>query len=377
MDEREENERGESRRALLLDRAERANIPMKTILATIFSVVVVYFAGLTLYRLRSLVLLLLVGGFVALVLNPAVDRLQRGPFKRRGVAVLIVAVATFISFGLLAFAFGYPLVNAFTHLANTLPRELTRAEHGQGWVGHAIARYHVAHWVETNASKLISLANGLSKPALALGKGAVSMLLLLVTMFAFVILLLIEAPKIRHFLLTTMEPARAARAQEISRKISQAALGYVRGNLIMSFIAGVVVFITLLLLHVPFAFLFALWVFLVDFLPQIGGALAGLPTVLFAFVHSTPAGVVTLIVFVVYTLVQNHVLNPLVMSKAMNLNPLVVFLAILIGAELGDWVAGSFGGLVGVLLAIPLAAALEVIVSEWWHATHPEPPTDN
>lgn len=365
----------ESRRARLFERAEQANVPIKTILVTIFAVVLVYFAGLLLYRLRSLLLLLLVGGFIALILNPAVDWLQRWRIPRRGFAVLVIALATFVAFGALAFAFGYPLVNALTHLANTLPTELRNAEHGKGWIGHLIARYHVTLWVQKNASKLVSLAHGLSKPALALGKGAISVVVLLITLAAFVILLLIEAPKIKGFLLTTMAPERAQRTQELSRKISRAALGYVRGNLIMSLIAGVIVFVTLTIVHVPFAFLFALWVLLVDFLPQIGGALAGFPTVIFAFIHSTPAGVVTLVVFVVYTLIQNHVLNPLVMSKAMNLNPLVVFIAILVGAELGDWIAGSFGGLVGVLLAIPLAAAAQVLIGEWWTTTHPSPPS--
>jgi len=142
----------------------------------------------------------------------------------------------------------------------------------------------------------------------------------------------------------------------------------------MSATAGVVVFITLWAVNVPFALLFALWVVLVDFLPQVGGALAGIPTVLFAFVQSTSAGVVTLIVFVVYTLVQNHAIYPIVMSRTIKLNPLLVFLAILIGAELGDWVGGSFGGLVGVILAIPLAAALHVIISQWWESSRPAAP---
>ena len=227
----------------------------------------------------------------------------------------------------------------------------------------------MTRWVDANSTKLVSFAKGLSKPALALGKGAVSMLVALVTLFAFVILLLLEGPKIRRAVLDLMSPERARHAEEIGSRIARASLGFVIGNLILSLIAGVVVFLTLWLTHVPFAMLFALWVVLVDFLPQVGGALAGIPTVLFAFVHSTPAGVVTLVVFVVYTLVQNHALYPIVMSRAIKLNPLLVFLSILIGAELGDWVGGSFGGLVGVILAIPLAAALHVIVTEWWESS--------
>jgi predicted PurR-regulated permease PerM len=362
----------DTRRARLIERANVNNVPLNTILVTIFVIVAVYFAGKLLYRLRDLILLLAVGGFIALILNPIVIRLQRWGIKRRGYAVLIVSFAAAIAFCLLAFAFGYPLVNGITHLANNLPAYVNNAEHGKGWIGHLISKYHVTRWVDANSAKLVSFARGLSKPALALGKGAISMLVALITLFAFVILLLLEGPKIRNIILISLSPARARRAEEIGALISKAAIGYVVGNLILSLSAGVVVYVTLLLTHVPFALLFALWVVLVDFLPQVGGALAGIPVVLFAFVQSTSAGIITLVVFVVYTLLQNHALYPVVMSRAIKLNPLLVFLSILIGAELGSWVGGSFGGLVGVILAIPLAAAIHVIVTQWWQSSRPE-----
>ena len=362
---------GDTRRARLVQRAARNNVPLNTILTTIAVIVAVYFAGKLLYRLRDLMMLLVVGGFIALILNPAVIRLQKIGVRRRGIAVLIVSVASAVVFLLLALAFGYPLVNGLTHLANNLPTYVNNAEHGKGWIGHLIARYHITTWVDANSAKIVSFARGLSKPALALGKGAISMLMTLLTLFIFVILLLLNGPKIRNIILISLAPERARRAEEIGALISRAALGYVVGNLVMSLAAGVVVFVTLWLTGVPFALLFALWVVLVDFLPQVGGALAGIPTVLFAFVQSTSAGVVTLIVFVVYTLVQNHVLYPIVMSRAIKLNALLVFLAILIGAQMGDWVGGTFGGLVGVILAIPMAAALHVIVSQWWESSRP------
>ncbi len=361
----------DTRRARLIQRAARNNVPLNTILTTIAVIVAVYFAGKLLYRLRDLMMLLVVGGFIALILNPAVIRLQKIGVRRRGIAVLIVSVASAVVFLLLALAFGYPLVNGLTHLANNLPTYVNNAEHGKGWIGHLIARYHITTWVDANSAKIVSFARGLSKPALALGKGAISMLMTLLTLFIVVILLLLNGPKIRNIILISLAPERARRAEEIGALISRAALGYVVGNLVMSLAAGVVVFVTLWLTGVPFALLFALWVVLVDFLPQVGGALAGIPTVLFAFVQSTSAGVVTLIVFVVYTLVQNHVLYPIVMSRAIKLNALLVFLAILIGAQMGDWVGGTFGGLVGVILAIPMAAALHVIVSQWWESSRP------
>src|ERR1019366_8558157 len=244
----------ETRRARLFERAQVNDVPLKTILVTIFAVVVVYFTGKLLYRLRELMLLLLVGGFIALILN----RLERGRLRRRGIAVLVVATGTFIVFCLLALAFGYPLVNAFTHFANNLPTYVKNAQHGKGWIGHLIEKYHVTKWVNQNSAKLVSFAKSLSKPALALGKGAISVLAALVTLFAFVILLLLEGPKIRNIILISLSPARAEYAQEMGSLISKAALGYVVGNSIMSLIAGVVVFITLWIMHVPFALLFAL-----------------------------------------------------------------------------------------------------------------------
>jgi predicted PurR-regulated permease PerM len=133
----------------------------------------------------------------------------------------------------------------------------------------------------------------------------------------------------------------------------------------------VVVFVTLLVMGVPFPFLWALWVALVDFLPMIGGALAGIPTVLFAAAHSLTAGIVTLVVFLIYTQLENHVLNPVVMSRTVRVNPLLVLLSILIGGEIGSWIGGVFGAFVGALLAIPAAGAIQVVVQEIWHDTDP------
>ena len=146
------------------------------------------------------------------------------------------------------------------------------------------------------------------------------------------------------------------------------------GDLLTSLIAGAVVFVTLMIVGVPFPLLWGLWVALVDFLPMIGGALAGIPTVLFAFTQGTTAGIVTLVVFLVYTQVENHILNPVIMSRTVKINPLLVLLAVLIGASLGSLVGGVFGGFVAALLSIPAAGALQVLVREAWQATDPKAP---
>jgi hypothetical protein len=101
----------------------------------------------------------------------------------------------------------------------------------------------------------------------------------------------------------------------------------------------------------------------------LGGALAGVPTVLVAPSQSLTAGTVTAAAFVAYQQIENHVLNPVVMSRTVNVNPLLVLLSLLVGTSIGDWVGGFFGSFVAALLSIPVAGALQVIARELWQAT--------
>jgi predicted PurR-regulated permease PerM len=368
----------EGRLSRLWKAAARRHIPLPTIVVTVALVAATYLAGKLIYRIRDIVLVVLVAGFVAVLLNPIVVFLERHLFRRRGAAVAIVTVLALLAFIGLAFAFGYPLVNGITHLANLLPNYVASAEHGKGWLGHLVRKYHIQNWVQRNAPKLVSYGQALSKPALSIGAGALSLVIELVTIFILVLLLLLEAPKMRRALLGQMRPDRKAEVIRVSSDVNRAVTGYMLGNTLTSVIAGVVIFVTLMILGVPYPLLWGLWVALVDFLPMIGGALAGIPTVLFAFFspHPLTAGITTLVVFLVYTQVENHILNPVIMSKTVRISPLLVLIAVLVGASLGSLVDGLFGGFVAALLSIPAAGALQVLVREAWRATAGPPAED-
>jgi len=358
--------------ARLWQAADRRGVPLRTIVVASLVVALFYLSGKLIYRLRDVVLMVLVAGFIALLLNPLVLLVQRYVVRRRGFAVAIVTAVALLVFLGLAVAFGYPLVNATTHLADKLPSYVASAQSGKGWIGSLVTKYHVQQWVTQNAPKLVTFAQGLSKPALSIGKGAFSLLVELTTIFILVLLLLLEGPRLRRGVLSLLSPARASQASSLSSEVNRAVAGYMLGNFLTSIICGLVVFVTLLILGVPFPFLWALWVALVDFLPMIGGALAGIPTVLFAWAaEGLTAGIVTLVVFVVYTQFENHVLNPVIMSKTVRISPLLVLISVLVGASIGSWVGGLFGGFVAALLSIPAAGALQVIVREAWRASGP------
>ncbi len=370
----DEIDRSEGRLSRLWKAADRRNVPLRTIVTAVAVVTATYLAGKLIYRIRDIVLLLLVAGFVAGLLNPVVVLFQRRLLPRRGAAVAVVTVLAVLVFIGLAVAFGYPLVNGITHLADALPSYVASAEHGREWYGRLIQKYHVQSWVKRNAPKLVTYGQALGKPALTIGEGALSLIIELGVLFILVLLLLLEAPKMRRALLGQMRPSRADEVTRVAADVNRAVTGYMLGNALTSVIAGVVVFVTLIVLGVPYPLLWGLWVALVDFLPMIGGALAGIPTVLFAFTHSLTAGIVTAVVFLVYTQVENHVLNPVVMSKTVRISPLLVLMAVLIGASLGSLIDGLFGAFVAALLSIPAAGALQVLAREVWRATAAPPP---
>jgi predicted PurR-regulated permease PerM len=361
----------DNRWARLQSAAHSRDISARTVMAAVAAVAAVFLAAKMVYRLREVLLLLAVAGFIALVLNPLVVALQRRLGVRRSLAVAIVAAGATLALIGLAVAFGYPLVRGAIHLTRWLPGYVAAAEHGKGRIGHLARRYHVQPWLQRNAPRLASFGQTLAGPALSLGKGAVTLAITLATIPVLALLLLLEGPKLRMGVLALMPPARAARYSQLAGEVSRSVSGFVLGNLLTSAIAGMAVFVTLLTVGVPYAYLWALWVALVDFLPVIGGALAGIPTVLFAAAHSMTAGLVVLVVFVTYTLVENHLLNPLIMSRTVRISPLLVLVSILVGAPMGAWIGGLFGGFAAGLLAIPAAGAIQAIVRETWMTNGP------
>ena len=360
-----------TRRARLWEWADERNVPLQAILITVGVVVATLMAGKIVYKLRDVILLMAVAGFIALLLNPLVVLLQMG-FPRRGYAVAVVTVFAVLVFAGLAYAFGAPLANGLAHLISKLPTYAKDAENGKGWIGHLARKYHVQHWVQQNIPKLQAYAKTLSKPALKLGTGALTLGFSTFVVFMLVLLLLLEAPKFRVGVLRLFAPERGARLTRVAGEVHRSVTGYMLGNFITSVIAGLVVFVSLVTLGVPYALLWALWVALFDFLPLVGGALAGIPTAFFALAHSLSAFIVFAVVFLAYTQIENHVLNPIVMSKTVRINPLLVLIAILMGANIGDLVGGFFGGFVGTLLAIPIAGSIQVVVREMWRSTAPE-----
>lgn len=307
--------------------------------------------------LRAFVLDLILAAILAMVLDPVVKLLYRFGIKR-ALGTGIVFIAAFVVLIAVIFLVTKPLYGAGVKFSHELPSLVNQAQTGTGRFGSLIKRFHVDSYVQANASKLTNILTSASGPALGAAKTLLSGIAEIVTIFLLALFIEMEAPSLYGAAMLLAGPEKRASIFRVRVRLVKAITGFVLGNVATSIIAGLVVYATLQLLGVPFAVVLAVWVALVDLLPLVGGLLAGLPTVLFALLHSVESGIVAAVVFIIYQQIENHILNPIIMSKAVKLNPLWVLISVLVGAHLL--------GFIGALIGIPAAAAIQVIGGEVW-----------
>jgi len=179
-----------------------------------------------------------------------------------------------------------------------------------------------------------------------------------VTVLVLSFLMLLQGPNLSRGILLLVPERHRERVRRVAGDSGRAVSGYMAGNLLISLIAGVAAYIYLKVAGVPYAEVWALWVAFADLIPLVGATLGAVPTIAFAFLHSTPAGVAGIIFFIAYQQFENHVLQVSIMSRTVNVNPLTVLVSVLVGVELF--------GLLGALLAIPAAGVIQVVARDMW-----------
>jgi predicted PurR-regulated permease PerM len=324
----------------------------------ILSGALAFLVGVLLFwELRRIVALIVIAAFFATILNPMVDVLTRLRM-RRGLATSIVFLLGVASFAGLIYTFVRPIYDAGQSFAQDIPGFVERAKTGEGRVGELIKRYNIDEKVAENAPKLQDALKNAGGPAVRTAQRVVSGLLALLTILVLSFLMLLEAPGIISTFLGLLSPHRALQVRRVGADVAGAVTGYMAGNLVISLIAGLTTWIFLTIVGVPFAGVLGLWVGFADLLPLVGATIGAIPTIAIAFLHSTGAGIAVLILYIVYQQIENHLLQPVVMSRTVKLNPLGVLLSVLVGVELG--------GFVGALLAIPAAGAIQVVIRDLW-----------
>jgi len=349
--------------------ADRRGIPLGTIVVSVATVILLLDLNaaliLGLWVLRTIVVYAIVAFFFTLLLTPATRFLRRRGLSHGGATLLVFLIGVLAVIGLV-YLFTEPLVTSARHFGEQIPTLVREAKKGHGPLGRLVFRLHLQKYLSEGSTKITSQLTKVLTPATAfsVGAAAVSTLITIVTISILTFFTMLEAPKMWRGFLTLFQPSTADRLHRVVDESIRSVTGYMLGNASTSIIAGIISGVTLQFLGVPFALLLGVFVALVDLLPLVGGLLAGLPVVVIAAIHSVPAGITMLIIFLVYQQVENHVLNPVIMSRTVQLNPFWVLIAVLVGATLGGRVAGGLGTFVGALVGIPVGGAIQVIVRE-------------
>ena len=337
-------------------RPDRSPVPWRTIWGTIACVVITLAGILLLRELGKILAWVVVAAFFATVLTPAVDFLTYQAKIRRGVSTMIVFVIGFGALAAMLYAFIAPIVDQAQNFADDLPGYVEDAQNGEGTIGELVEEYELQDWVDENQDKLQDFVAELGTPALGVLRSFFSGVAAALTIMVLTVLLLLQGPKLTSGFTSLVPERHRDRAVAVGKDCARAVAGYVGGNVLISVIAGVSTWVMLSILGVPYAEVLALWVAFTDLIPLIGATIGAIPTIGFAFLHSTTAGIVALIFYIAYQQFENHVLQVSVMSRTVNVNPLTVLVSVLVAVELF--------GLLGALLAIPGAGVIQVLVRD-------------
>jgi predicted PurR-regulated permease PerM len=311
-------------------------------------VIVVIAIALLLIVLRHVLVLVIASLVLALGLQPAVEWLTRHRV-RRGAAVAIIFVVGILVVGSFL-AIVIPIVaRQLTELLHAAPDYLARAQERSSLLGKLDRQFNLV-------GKLRTAGRELPTYALAFARGFASFLFQLVTVVILTAYFATGLPRMRHSVARLLRREHREELEVILEGSTARIGGYVTGNVVVSLIAGACTFVALLMIGVPYALALAVWVALTDLIPTVGALLGASVACVVAAFAGTPQLVVAIAFFVAYQQVENYFIAPRVMKRTIDIPPAAVIVAVLVG--------GTLAGFFGALLALPIAATIQVVAHE-------------
>jgi predicted PurR-regulated permease PerM len=305
---------------------------------------------------------MLVSIFLAIALTPVVNQLDRGRFPRWA-AILSVYFAIVLTIFGLGLAIVPPVVNGVNDLVDNLPRYVQDLRDNKQFRKYD-NKYHIVDKLQSEAEKLPSKIGSAAGTLRDVTVGVFTKIIQLVTVLVITFILILDGRRFLEWVFRQLDPPSEQRARAVAGEINRAITGYVVGNVLISVLAGLITYVTLRVLGIPFAVPLAVLMALFDLIPLVGATLGGIVIgIVTAIVDFPTAPIVWVIVLLVYQQAENHLVQPLIYGRTVQLHPLLVIVSILIG--------GTLLGVLGALLAIPAAAVVQILIKDWWQHRAP------
>jgi predicted PurR-regulated permease PerM len=321
-------------------------------LTTIVTLTVLVVIGLVflLFKVRTILLWVLIGIILAIALQPVVGWLQRHGWNRI-LASLLVSLLTVVIIAGAVVAIAWPVVLQADDFIRALPNLVDSLFGTGGPLNFLEVNLHVVERLKSvTPEQVVHVIMGNQASIVSAVSRVASLIAATITILTIMVMMLIEGQRAWQSVLGIMVGEERKWTERIGDNFLRATGGYVRGNLAISVVAGIASYIVLKIMGVPYAETLAVLVAILDVVPLVGATIGAVIVCIVGFATSgTVDGIVLVVFFVLYQQFENNVLQNLVYSKTVSLSPLVVFIAALVGA--------SLMGIVGVLLAIPLASA--------------------
>jgi predicted PurR-regulated permease PerM len=322
---------------------------------TIFLVAGLVALAWALASITSVLLIIFVSLFSIAVLSPVVSAMERRLGWGRRLSAAVLVLATVVVLGVVLLVVTQAIVGAVRDFSDDVPRIIDEAR--QSDLGSVIN--DGSDSLETLARHSGEITSGVARVSggvADVGVSAFGLVALVLSVMFLTLFGLIDEPRLREWIGGLLYRGDRERVQQVADRIVQTTSRYMLGNLAISFVCGIVYGVTALILDVPYPLALAVIAGVLDLIPSIGATIAGIIASLAALSVSPTTFVVFLIVMVVYQQIENYILQPTIIGKAARISGFTVLASVL--------VFGALFGLIGAIIGVPIAAAIQIVIEE-------------
>ena len=333
-------------------RALNVNITVRTMLVVTAIIVL----GWAFVDVRTVMLTIFLALFGSLVLEPVVRVMERRFRLSRGKAATILVLGLVVVAIIFLALLLSPVVNAFRDFFDALPSIVSDLRNSSGLSSWVDSHSQVAEILQKHAQGIASAVAHAAGGIIGVALSSLSLVLSTVTLIFLTLFLMIDLPRLVGATDSLLDPRASDRWQRTAERIVTAVSRTMLGNIAISIICGTIYGLTAWALGAPYPVVLGVLAGLLDLIPMIGATIAGVILVLAALTQGLGPALIMLAVVLVYQQFENYVLQPTILGKAADVSGFVVIMSVM--------VFGGLFGVVGAIIAVPIAASIQIVVQE-------------
>ncbi len=336
-------------------------VSTRTILRIIGLVVVSVIAFAAIERSARTLTLIGIAIFLALAFNGPVRWLANHlPGRSRGSRALATGISIFIIAVILAgfiAAIVPPLVKQTGSFIQAAPSLLENIKNQDSGIGRFIREQNLEGQVNKLASQLSDRLGDIGGSAVSTIGTIGSSIFATLTVIVLTVMMIVEGPYWRRIFLQLIPDRHTDRTERLSHDMNKVIRGFVNGQVVLAAIASLLIVPILFIMHVPYPLALMVIVFICGLIPMVGHTIGAIIVTTVALFESPVSAIIVLAYYILYQQIENYAVQPRIQANSTNMSPLLVFIAVLVGA--------NFGGLLGALVAIPVAGCLRILVLDY------------